>query len=114
MHENEISEAIIGAGLRVHKELGPGLPESAYEECLAYDLVKSGLYVERQKDLPLVYHEVRLDLGYRVDILVEGKVVMEVESVDALNNVHLAQVLTYPKALILQAGIADQLQCGAT
>jgi len=95
MHENELSEIIIGCAIRVHKSLGPGLLESAYEECLYYELKKTGLQVVKQKALPLVYEEVKLDCGYRVDLLVENKVIMEIKSVEAFNDIFLAQVLTY-------------------
>jgi len=81
----------------VHKSLGPGLLESAYEECLFYELKKTGLKVEKQKPLPLVYENVKLEIGYRVDIIIENKVIIEIKSVEALNDVHLAQVLTYLK-----------------
>ena len=97
MTENEISEKIIGCAIQVHRELGPGLLESSYEECLYYELVQSGLLVEKQKPLPLVYKEVKLDCGYRLDLLVEKKVIVEVKSVEALNDIYLAQVLTYLK-----------------
>ncbi len=97
MIENEISEKIIGCAIEVHKSLGPGLLESAYLECLFYELRKAGLMVEKQKPLPLIYKEVKLDAGYRIDILVENKVVIELKSVDALNEIHTAQVLTYLK-----------------
>ncbi len=93
--ENELSSLIIGLAIKVHRRLGPGLLESTYQECLYYELGKSGLLVEKQKALPLVYDEVKLDCGYRVDLLVEKKVVVEIKSVEALNDVHLAQVLTY-------------------
>jgi GxxExxY protein len=88
---------ILDCSFKVHSELGPGLLESAYEECLYYELRQSGLLVQRQKPLPLVYREVKLDMGYRVDLLVENRVIVEIKSVDALNEVHLAQVLTYMK-----------------
>jgi GxxExxY protein len=97
MTENEISKIIFDTGLKVHKALGPGLLESAYEECLFYELSKADLFVEKQKPLPLIYEEVKLEIGYRVDIIVEKKVIIEVKSVDALNDVHLAQILTYLK-----------------
>ncbi|MBU1101379.1 MAG: GxxExxY protein [Bacteroidetes bacterium] len=97
MIDNELTSKIIGLAIEVHKELGPGLLESAYEECLYYELTKSGLYVEKQKPMPLVYHDVKLDCGYRIDLMVEKKVVVEVKSVEALNDVHMAQVLTYLK-----------------
>ena len=97
MTENELSNKIIGIAINVHKSLGPGLLESAYKECLFYNLLKEGLKVEKEKPMPLVYEEVKLDCGYRIDILVESKVVIEVKSVEALNDVHLAQTLTYIK-----------------
>jgi GxxExxY protein len=97
MTENEISKVIFECALKIHKNLGPGLLESAYEECLFYELKKYGLNVEKQKALPLVYEEVKLEIGYRIDIIVENKVIIEVKSVEALNDVHLAQVLTYLK-----------------
>jgi GxxExxY protein len=81
----------------VHTALGPGLLESAYEECLFYELRKSGLNVQKQKPLPLVYREVKLDVGYRVDLLIENSVIIEIKSVDELRDVHLAQILTYMK-----------------
>ena len=97
MTENEISKIVVEAALKVHKTVGPGLLESANEECLAYELIKSGLFIEKQKALPLVYEEIKLDSGYRVDILVENKLIIEIKSVEALNDVHLAQILTYLK-----------------
>jgi GxxExxY protein len=97
MIENEISEKIIGLAIEVHKSLGPGLLESAYLECLCYELQKAGLYVEKQKSLPLVYKSVKLDAGYRLDLIVENKVIIEIKSVEALNDIHVAQVLTYLK-----------------
>ena len=97
MHENEISKIIFDLGLKIHKNLGPGLFESAYEECLFYEISKAGLFVEKQKPMPLIYEEVKLDIGYRMDLLVEKSVVIEVKSCEALNDVHLAQVLTYLK-----------------
>lgn len=97
MTENEISYQIIGAALEVHKALGPGLLESAYKECLAFKLNQLGLYVEKEKPMPLVFEGVHLECGYRIDILVERKFVIEIKSVEALNDVHLAQTLTYLK-----------------
>jgi len=97
MHENELTNKIIGSCIEVHKALGPGLLESAYKASLAYKLVKEGLYVETEKPMPLVFEEVKLECGYRMDLLVERKLVIEVKSVEALNDVHLAQVLTYLK-----------------
>jgi len=97
MTENEISEKIIGCAIDVHRSLGPGLLESVYTECLFYELLNAGLYAEKQKPLPLVYKEVKLDIGYRIDIIVENKVIIELKSVEALNDIHTAQVLTYLK-----------------
>jgi GxxExxY protein len=97
MTENELSNKIIGLAIDVHHSLGPGLLESAYKECLYYRLIKDGFQVEKEKPMPLVFHEVKLDCGYRIDLLVENKVVIEVKSVEALNDVHLAQTLTYVK-----------------
>ena len=97
MHENDISQIVFDSGLKIHRELGAGLLESAYEECLFYELKKAGLFVEKQKAMPLIYQEVKLNVGYRLDLLVENKVVIEVKSCEALNDVHLAQVITYLK-----------------
>jgi len=104
MTENELSYILIGCAIRVHSALGPGLLESAYEACLSYELIQSGLHVEIQKGLPLVYHKVNLQCGYRVDLLVDNKVIIEVKSVEALNDVHLAQVLTYLRLSDLRLG----------
>ena len=95
MTENEISKIVFESALKVHKVLGPGLLESAYEECLFYELRKFDLKVEKQKALPLIYEEVKLDVGYRIDIIIEEKFIVEVKSVEALTDVHLAQLLTY-------------------
>lgn len=97
METNEITNKIIGCAIKVHKVLGPGLLESAHQACLYYELVKSGLHVEKEKALPLVYEEVKLDCGYRMDFLIEHRVVVEVKSVESLTDIHLAQVLTYLK-----------------
>jgi len=97
MIENEITEKIIGCAIKVHKNLGPGLLESAYQECLFYELKKAGLKVEKEKPLPLIYEEVKLNCGYRMDLLVENKISVEIKSVESLNDIHLAQVLTYLK-----------------
>jgi len=97
MTENELSKIAFDAGMNVHKALGPGLLESAYEECLYYELQKYGLLVEKQKTLPLIYEDVKLDAGYRIDLLIDKKLVIEIKSVEALNDLHLAQVLTYLK-----------------
>ena len=95
MTENELAKIVFDAGMRVHKALGPGLLESVYEECLYYELQKEGLNVEKQKSLPVIYEEVKLDIGYRIDLLVEKKLIVELKSVEAINDLHLAQTLTY-------------------
>lgn len=105
MTENEISKIVFECALKVHKNLGPGLLESAYEECMFYELKKSNLKVEKQKALPLVYEEVKLDVGYRIDIIVEDKFIVEIKSVEALNDVHLAQLLTYLKLSDCKLGL---------
>lgn len=97
MIENELSNKVIGLAIEVHKALGPGLLESAYKECLFYKIQKEGLIVEKEKAMPLVFEDVHLECGYRMDLLVENKLVIEIKSVDALNDVHLAQTLTYMK-----------------
>ncbi|MBU0710300.1 GxxExxY protein [bacterium] len=97
MTENQISKVIVNCAYKVHCGLGPGLLESAYEECLYYELQKEGLNIEKQKPLPLIYEEVKLDIGYRVDILVNNKVIIEIKAVEMLNDVHMAQILTYLK-----------------
>src|ERR1700750_3340757 len=93
--ENDISRMVYEAGYIVHKTLGPGLLESAYEECMFYELGKHDLLVEKQKPIPLVYDEVKLDVGYRLDFLIESKFVLEIKAVESLNDGHLAQILTY-------------------
>lgn len=97
MDENDIATKVIGAAIDVHKALGPGLLESAYKECLFYKLRETGLIVEKEKPMPLVFERVKLDCGYRIDILVENKVVLELKSVEEINEIHLAQTLTYMK-----------------
>jgi GxxExxY protein len=97
MLDNEITSRIIGAAIEVHKALGPGLLESAYKECLYYKLFQNDLNVIKEKPMPLIFEEVKLEVGYRIDILVENRIVIEVKSVEALNDVHMAQTLTYMK-----------------
>ena len=97
MIENDLSRKIIGCAIEVHKQLGPGLLESAYQECLYYDLKQAGLKVQKEKPMPIIYKDVKLDHGYRIDLLVEEKVVVEIKTVDAFIDVHTAQVLTYLK-----------------
>ncbi len=102
MTENELSKIAVDCIFKVHKGLGPGLLESAYEECLYYELSKTRLIAERQKPLPLVYESVKMEIGYRVDLLIERKLIIEIKSVDVLNDVHKAQVITYPEIIRLQ------------
>jgi GxxExxY protein len=94
---NELSNKIIGYAMEVHTALGPGLLESAYKECLYYKIGKAGLLVQKEKPMPLVYEEIQLECGYRIDLLVENRIVLEIKSLDALNDIHLAQTLTYLK-----------------
>ncbi|MBP6872475.1 MAG: GxxExxY protein [Bacteroidales bacterium] len=97
MTNEEVFKIVLDCSYRVHSALGPGLLESSYEECLQYEIKQTGLFAEKQKPLHLVYNQVKLDIGYRIDILVENKVVVEIKSVDAFNDVHFAQILTYLK-----------------
>ena len=105
MTENEISSKIIGAAIEVHKQLGPGLLESAYETCLYYELRQLNLDVKQQLALPVYYKEVKLDAGYRIDLLVEDIVIIELKSVDTLADIHTAQLLTYLKLKDLKLGL---------
>jgi GxxExxY protein len=105
MNENELSGLIIGCALKVHKALGPGLLESAYEACLVYELAKLGLKVECQKGLPLIYEDVNLECGYRLDLLVEGRVIIELKAIESLTSLHTAQVLTYLKLSNCKLGL---------
>lgn len=95
--ENELSNIIIGCAIEVHKQLGPGLLESAYQECLYFELKNQGLDVAKEKPMPIVYKDVKLDHGYRLDLLVNNKVVIEIKTVETFTEVHTAQVLTYLK-----------------
>ena len=105
MSENDLAKLAIDLGFKVHKKLGPGLLENVYEECLCYEIEKQGITVEKQKPLPLVYETVKLEVGYRVDLLVENKLIIEVKSIDGLNNIHLAQVMTYLRLSGLKLGL---------
>lgn len=95
MTENELSSKVIGASIEIHRTLGPGLLESAYRECLCHELRGEGLKVEKEKPMPMVYKEIKLDHGYRMDLLIENILVIEIKTVETLTDVHLAQVLTY-------------------
>jgi GxxExxY protein len=105
MEINEITEKIIGCAIEVHRTLGPGLLESAYEECLAFELKSVGLKVERQVAVAVVYKDIKLDCGYRIEILVENMVVIELKTVDAFAPVHEAQILTYMKFAKKEIGL---------
>jgi GxxExxY protein len=95
MTENQLTQIIIGCAIDVHRQLGPGLLESAYQECLRYELEQYGLDIKKEVPMPIVYKEVKLNHGYRIDLLVENKVVIELKAVESLTDVHLAQTLTY-------------------
>lgn len=105
MTENQISRIVLDAAFKVHTKLGPGLLESAYQECLFYELKQSDIIVTKEVPLPLVYEEVKLDVGYRVDLLIENKFIVEIKSVEKLNDVHLAQTLTYLKLSKIKLGL---------
>jgi len=101
----QITEKVIGAAIEVHRHLGPGLLESTYEACLAFEMVSRGLRVERQKELPVVYRDVHLDCGYRLDLLVENQIIIELKAIDALLPIHEAQLLSYLKLSGLKVGL---------
>jgi len=95
--DNKLTEKVIGCAIKVHSELGPGLLESTYEECLYYELIKNGIHTEKQKSLPIKYYDVKLDCGYRVDLFIEDKLIIEIKACESLTDVHKAQLLTYLK-----------------
>ena len=99
-----LTRKVLGCAYAVHSELGPGLLEKTYEECLYYELMQAGLVVEKQKEVPLKYKDIWIDVGYRVDLMVEGRIVLELKSVENLNPVHTAQLLTYLKLSGCQIG----------
>ena len=105
MTEDELSNIVIGLAIKVHTALGPGLLESVYRECLYYEINKCGFRVEKEKSLPVIYEDVKLDVGYRLDILVENKLILEIKAVDCLNEVHFAQLLTYLKLTNCKLGL---------
>ena len=105
MKINQITESIIGSAIKIHKELGPGLLESAYETCLKYELEKSGLYVEQQKAVPVKYEEIKLECGYRADLIVEKMVVVELKAKEEIHPVDEAQLLSYLRLLNLKIGL---------
>ena len=97
LSENDIAKIVLNQAIKVHRKTGPGLLESAYQECLFYELNKAGLFVEKQKMLPLIYEDIKLETGYRIDLMVNHKVVIELKSIEAIAPVHIAQVITYLK-----------------
>lgn len=97
METNELTSLIIECAITVHKNLGPGLLENTYQECLAYELIQKGLKVEKEKSLPLIYKDIKLECGYRIDLLVEDEIIIEVKSVERFTDVFFAQILTYLK-----------------
>ena len=105
MEFDKLSKQVIGCALEVHKILGPGLLESAYEECLMYELLRAGMEVERQRPLPVIYKEIKLECGYRLDLIIEDQIIIELKSVDFLAPVHEAQILTYMKFSKLRTGL---------
>ena len=102
---NNITEQILKYAFEVHTNLGPGLLESSYKECLFYVLNKNGIYTEKEKPMPLMYEEIKMDIGYRVDLLVERKVIVEIKAVECFTDVHIAQVLTYLKLSGCKVGL---------
>ncbi|MCK5186513.1 MAG: GxxExxY protein [Deltaproteobacteria bacterium] len=102
---NKITETIIGVAINIHRALGPGLLESAYEVCMVYDLVKAGLKVEQQKPLPIVYRGVKLECGYRLDLMIENEVIVEIKSVEKLLPIHQAQLMSYLKLSDCRVGL---------
>ena len=105
MSENELSKIIVNSCYQIHKELGPGLFESVYEECLCFELNQQGLFVERQKELPVIYKSIKMEIGFRTDLIVENKVIVEIKSVEAITPVHQKQVLAYLRLTRLKLGL---------
>ena len=103
--ENELSNIIIGESIYIHKTLGPGLLESVYKECLYYKLIKRELNIVKEKAVPLVFEEIKMECGYRADLIVENKVIIEIKCVDVLADIHKAQVLTYLRLTNLKLGL---------
>ena len=97
MNNNELTRTIIGAAIEVHRSLGPGLLESTYEACLFYEIEQSGLYVEKQVELPVKYKNVHLEIGYKIDLIIENQIIVELKSVKELLPIHTAQLITYLK-----------------
>ena len=102
---NDLTSSVIESAIKVHRELGPGLLENSYKECLAYELSKKGLKIEKEKPVPLIYESVKLDCGYRLDLLVDNRLILEIKSVDAIADIHIAQTLTYIKLMNKRFGL---------
>lgn len=105
LYSSELTDKILGCAFKIHSALGPGLLESAYQACLAYELEKEGFLVEKEKPIPLIYEEVKLDCGYRLDLLVENKVILELKTVEKFTDVHMAQMLTYLRLANKRVGL---------
>lgn len=112
MTEDKLSNIVIGAAIEVHRQLGPGLLESAYQECLMQELFDKGLIVEKEKPMPIIYKSLKLDHGYRMDLVIENKLVIEIKTVDALLDVHFAQLLTYLKLGNYKLGLLINFNVG--
>lgn len=111
MNENDLSYEIVGVALKLHKNIGPGLLESAYENALAYDLREMGLKVKQQGPMPFIYKKMRMDVGYRIDLLIENSLIIEVKSIEVLAPVHYAQLLTYLKLSQIKLGLLMNFNC---
>jgi GxxExxY protein len=105
MTENELSKIIVNSCFQIHKELGPGLFESVYEECLNFELLQKGLFVERQKELPVLYKTIKMQIGFRTDLIVDKKVIVEIKSQESIAAVHQKQVLTYLRLSDIKLGL---------
>jgi len=110
MTENELSKVVFEAGLKIHKKLGPGLFEHVYEECMFHELTKAGLLVEKQKLLPIIYEELKIENAFRLDMIVENKLILEIKTVDYINSIHKAQLLTYLKMTNCKLGLLLNFQ----
>lgn len=110
MTENELSKIVFDTGLKIHKKLGAGLFEHVYEECLFYELTKSGLFVEKQKTLPIIYEELKIDNAFRLDMIIENKLILEIKAVEYINPTHKAQLLTYLKMTNCKLGMLLNFQ----
>lgn len=111
MEENEISYKVIGCAMELHRKIGPGLLESVYENALAYELINTGLLVQKQLPMPFIYKEIKMDIGYRLDLLIENKVIVEVKSIETLAPVHFSQLLTYLKLSEKKLGPLINFNC---